>query len=122
MRAIISAAVLLFLPPAGSRADDPPPAFVLTTPPRLAPERFLLVPWRAPDGSFVEGYWYASPQVLRIDARIKYLETKAAKECVDQQIEAAKTVGPWIKIVAGVVTGATIGYCAGAPGHCKLYK
>jgi hypothetical protein len=128
-RALAALAASLLLSAPAARAGDsllpttvPPPIAVITVPPKPAPDRYIEVPWRNPDGTMIDGWWYSSPQVTRIDARIRYLETAAAKECVDQQVAAAKATGPWVKVIGGVLAGAAIGYCAAAPKHCGITK
>jgi len=104
---------LLATLPVGTRADD---AVISTVP---APTSYAKVTWKHGDVG-TAGYWYSAPQVQKIDARIRYLETKAAKECVDAQIAAASMTSGWLKVAGAIVVGATIGYCAGADHHCGI--
>lgn len=102
MRALALAALLAFLPLA-ARAEEPAgPVFPSQTP---APETFSALRW----GDH-PGYWYSREQVLRINGRINYLEQKAAKECVDAQVQNAGGLPAWVLIVAGVVVGGAAGY------------
>lgn len=105
---------LLATSPASARADDS--AVVSTVP---APQTYAKVPWKHGD-SIAIGYWYSAAQVQRIDARIRYLEDKAAKDCVDAQIGAAKKTSVWLKVAGVLITGAAIGYCAGADHRCGV--
>ena len=68
------------------------------------------------------GFWFTDAQIVKLNARVNYLETRAAKECVDRQIDAARGTSRWVWVAAGVATGVALGYCATVSGHCHLYK
>lgn len=87
-----------------------------------APSSYARVGWKNPDLSVSPGYWYSQAQIVKVSARLDYLETRAAKECVDAQVIAAKGTTPWLMVIGGIVTGVAIGYCAGASGHCGIGK
>jgi hypothetical protein len=89
--------------------------------PKDPPDVYSALMWRGPS-KMASGYWYTFEQVQKIDRRITFLEEKAAKECVAAQIAEAKRLNPWIKIAAGIVTGAAIGYCVGADHHCGIVR
>lgn len=105
---------LLATMPVGARATDP-----VVTASVPAPSSYAKVPWKHDDVE-TAGFWYSAPQVQRIDARIRYLEDAAAKECVDAQIDAAKSLSRWLYVAGGILTGAAIGYCVGADHHCGV--
>lgn len=126
--ALVMIAALYSAQAAGARADDPVdtstlPAFVFTKEPTPAPLSYAAVPWLNPNHTLAAGYWYSAAQVVKTSRRIDYLETKAAKECVDAQIAASKSdhMTLW-KIAAGVAAGAAIGFCAGTSSHCGISK
>lgn len=85
------------------------------------PAKYAPLVWKGPSKES-HGFFYTDAQVLVIDRRITYLEKDAAKKCVDVQIAEAKKMNPWIKIAAGILTGAAIGYCAGASHHCGISR
>lgn len=103
MRTVALAALLAFGPVA-VRADEPA-TYQAPTP---APQSYAPLGWRA-EGVTVPGYWYSRPQVMAIQGRIDYLETRAAKECVEAQI-AAPRVPTWLAVAAGVVVGGAVAY------------
>jgi len=106
--------VLMVVCPTIVRADGP------SVSGGQSPAVYIAVPWRNPDGSVHDGYWFTVEQVGVIDRRIRYLEDKAAKECVDVQVGAAKRTSVWWQIGLGILTGATIGFCAAHDKHCGL--
>lgn len=85
------------------------------------PEKYAPLVWKFNE-KLTPGFWFTTEQVLHIDARINFLETKAAKDCVDAQIAADKTVGSWWKIGAGILVGIGVGFCAAHSGHCGIAK
>jgi hypothetical protein len=118
MRARAMVVLLCFCLFTIARAADPAPVYAAPAPP---PAKYGALTWSY-GGTNVDGYWYTNDQVWKTSARIDYLEIKAAKVCVDQQIDAAKNTSDWWKIALGVAAGAGIGFCAAAQGHCGMYK
>jgi len=112
----IGIALLVLLGSVPVRAEDP-----VATLPLEPPGIYSPLVWKGPELT-ARGFWYAEEQTSKIDRRIEFLEKKAAKECVDAQIEAAKSIKPWIKVAAGIVTGAAIGFCVAHGSHCGLSK
>lgn len=86
-----------------------------------APEKYVALGWKFGD-KLAPGFWYSSQQIVAVSKRIDYLETAAAKECVDAQIAEAKKLSKWIYVAGGILTGVAVGYCAGHSGHCGIYK
>lgn len=57
------------------------------------------------------GAWYTDKQLQIVAAKMDYLEKSAAKDCVDQQIAAAKPGFPnWVWFAGGLVIGVVGGY------------
>lgn len=85
------------------------------------PAVYAPLTWRGPTKS-AHGFFFTDEQVQKIDRRIEYLEKDAARICVDVQIAEAKKLNPWIKIAAGILTGAAIGFCVAHDSHCGISK
>lgn len=93
-----------------ARAD---PAAPKLTAPSPAPDVYAMADW-CWASSCVPGAWFTASQTKIIDAKIDYLEKKAAKDCVDQQISAAKVSLPgWLYLTGGIIVGGVVGYIAG---------
>lgn len=111
--------VTLFVFPMPVRGAEPAPAAYAA--PAPAPERYAPLGWQYGD-KLAPGFWYSETQILRVDARIRYLEEKAARECVDAQVTAAKGTGRWYYVAAGLAVGVALGYCAGTANHCGVSR
>lgn len=80
--------------------------------PQAAPDDYVRLIWRHESKDSI-GYWYSAEQVLRVSQRIDYLETQAAKQCVDQQVASFKSSHTfWYGLIMGVVGGVAVGYVA----------
>jgi hypothetical protein len=81
--------------------------------PQAAPASYTKLGWKFGD-QLTLGYWYSAAQVLTISQRIDYLEQRAAKECVDTQVQSLRGSWPlWVGIALGAAGGLAGGYFLG---------
>lgn len=103
----LAVTVLMTFAPLAARAQS---LTLVYDAPKSAPESYDKLVWSYKDQLSI-GYWYSEKQVLKIKTRIDFLEEKAAKECVDEQIKNASPGFPtWVWITAGIVVGGFAGW------------
>ena len=123
MRAVAATLALVLALSPRVRADAPapapepvPPVHSSTAP---APPSYARLDWvqMSPQGAATStpGFWFTADQILRADARLKYLEDTAAKQCFDATVAEDKKILTgslsWIWWLAG---GVAVGVAGGA--------
>jgi hypothetical protein len=99
----------LLVPFVGLRAEEvPAPSVYVALSP--APTSTARLVWVSGTATAV-GYWFSEGTILRADARLRYLEDKAATECFDKTVTADKKLlkSSWLPWVVGGLLGVGLG-------------
>lgn len=77
--------------------------------PTPAPLVYAPLAWKN-DDKITPGFWYTADQVVKIDARINYLENRCAQDCIEQTKSGLLSLPAWLFIASGIVVGGLGGY------------
>jgi hypothetical protein len=104
----LALALCVALAATGARASEP-----VFDAPDKAPDVYGPLVWRF-GGVDAHGWYFSDAQVQRIDLRIKYLEDRAAKECIAAtNAETKRVLGASPSLWVGVGIALAVGVAGG---------